>query len=431
MSPAVASAWRGLVGSGPWSRGGAFGVLDVGSSKLCCYIARPRPGRGVQLLGRGYQLAEGLKGGEVVDADAAETSVLAVLHEAEQQAGETLREIVLAVGGGRPQSSYVRVTGQLHGRAIAEADVRLLLDRAKRAAWTPEREVLHALPLEVAIDGGRPLKDACGLSGERLEVVAHLVTVAGPALRNVLACLERCHVEVKGVVCASYAAGLACLAADELERGCLVLDLGGGTTGLAHFAGGRLTLVDQVPYGGDHVTGDLAYGLSTSRQHAERVKNLFGGTQFRSCDDGTRIELPLLGDHIDLPTGEVPRTRVTEIVRARVEEILQLARRRLDDHAEILAARPPRAIVLTGGGSQLEGVQDLVQEVFRLPTRCGRPGALLTPDGLEDAPCCASAAGAVGLALGDDGGLGWSDQSDASFLSHRLARFGQWFRENF
>jgi cell division protein FtsA len=431
MSPAVASAWRGLVGSGPWSRGAAFGVLDVGSSKLCCYIARPRPGRGVQLLGRGYQLAEGLKGGEVVDADAAETSVLAVLHEAEQQAGETLREIVLAVGGGRPQSSYVRVTGQLHGRAAAEADARLLLDRAKRAAWTPEREVLHALPLEVSVDGGRPLKDACGLSGERLEVVAHLVTVAGPALRNVLACLERCHVEVKGVVCASYAAGLACLAADELERGCLVLDLGGGTTGLAHFAGGRLTLVDQVPYGGDHVTGDLAYGLSTSRQHAERVKNLFGGTQFRSCDDGTRIELPLLGDHVDLPTGEVPRTRVTEIVRARVEEILQLARRRLEDHAEILAARPPRAIVLTGGGSLLEGVQELVQEVFRLPTRCARPGALQTPDGPEDAPCCASATGTVGLALGDDGGVGWSDQSDASFLSHRLARFGQWFRENF
>jgi cell division protein FtsA len=186
-----------------------------------------------------------------------------------------------------------------------------------------------------------------------------------------------------------------------------------------------------VPYGGDHVTGDLAYGLSTSRQHAERVKNLFGGTQFRSCDDGTRIELPLLGDHVDLPTGEVPRTRVTEIVRARVEEILQLARRRLDDHAEILAARPPRAIVLTGGGSLLEGVQELVQEVFRLPTRCARPGALQTPDGPEDAPCCASATGTVGLALGDDGGVGWSDQSDASFLSHRLARFGQWFRENF
>lgn len=431
MSAVNASVWQELVGAGPWRRGQAFGILDVGTSKLCCYIARPRPGRGVQLLGRGYQVAEGLKGGEIVDAEAAESSVLATLHEAEQQSGETLREIVLAVSGGRPQSTFVRVACQLHGRSVTDADVQLLLDRARRSASTPEREVLHAVPIELTVDGGRPLKDPRGLSGQRLEIVAHLVSMAGPALRNVLACLERCHVEVKGVVCASYAAGLACLAHDEIERGCLVLDMGGGSTGLTHYADGRLTLVEQVPYGGDHITGDLAFGLSTSRHHAERIKNLFGGAQFRSCDDGTRIEVPVLGDHTDMPTGEVPRTRVTEIVRARAEEILVLAKRRLDEHRELLMARPARSIVLTGGGSQLEGLEELVQETFRLPTRRGRPGALQTAQGLEDQPCCATAAGTVGLALGDDGGLGWRDQLEVSILSHRLARLGQWFRENF
>ncbi len=431
MSAAGTSAWHGLVGQGPWRRGTAFGVLDVGTSKLCCYIARPRPGRGVQLTGRGYKVADGLRSGEIVDAEAAETAVLATLHEAEQQSGETLREIVLALSGGRPQSSYLRVACPLQGQAVCEADLHLLLDRARRSASTPEREVLHVVPIEVTIDGGKPLRDACGLTGERLEIVAHVITVAGPALRNVLACLERCHVEVKSVVCASYAAGLACLAEDELERGCLVIDMGGGTTGLTHFAGGRLTLVDQVPYGGDHVTGDLAYGLSTSRRYAERIKNLFGSTQFRSCDDSTRIELPLLGDHADLPMGEVPRTRITEIVRARMVEILQLAQRRLAEHDDLLASRPPRSIVLTGGGSQLEGVGELVQETFRLPTRCGRPSDLRTLGGLEDQPCCATAAGAVGLVLGDDGGLGWRDQVEVSVLSHRLARLGQWFRENF
>ena len=102
MTMASASAWSGLVGKGPWRRGHPFGVLDVGSSKICCYIARPRPGQGVHLLGRGYHLADGLKAGEVVDAEAAESSVLAAVHEAEQRSGETLREIVLAIGGGRP-----------------------------------------------------------------------------------------------------------------------------------------------------------------------------------------------------------------------------------------------------------------------------------------------------------------------------------------
>lgn len=431
MSAPAASAWHKLTGTGPWGRGGPFGVLDVGTAKLCCYIARPRPGRGIQLLGRGYQLAEGLKAGEIVDAEAVEASVLAALHEAEQQAGEVLREIVIATSGGRPRSSYVRVAIQLNGRAVTEADVALLLDRARRAVATPEREVVHALPLELTIDDGRPLRDPCGLAGQKLEIVAHCVTVAGPALRNILACLDRCHVAVKGVICASYAAGLACLGEDEIERGSLVLDLGGGATGLAHFAGGRLTLLDQVPYGGDHVTGDLAYGLSTSRAQAERIKNLYGSVQFRACDDSTRIELPLLGDHADLPTGEVPRTRITEIVRARVEEILQLAATRLDEQRELLGARPPRSIVLTGGGSQLEGIEELVQELFGLPTRSGRPVAFSSLAGRDEGPCCATAAGSIGLTLGDDGGLGWSQQIEVSMLSHRLARLGQWFKENF
>lgn len=429
MTQLFGTAWRRLVGDGPWRRGQPFGVLDIGTSKLCCYIARPRAGHGVQLIGRGYQLAEGLKSGEIVDAEAAEASVLAALHEAEQQSGETLREIFLAVGGGHPQSSYVRVETALHGRSVADLDLQLLLDRARREASSPEREVLHAVPVEVAVDGGRPLRDARGTAGQRLSVVAHLVTVSGPALRNLLACLDRCHVQVGGVFCASYAAAIGCLFEDEMERGCLVLDFGGGSTGLAHFAGGRLNLVGQVGYGGDHITGDLAYGLSTSRQHAERIKNLYGSTQFRSCDEGTRIEHPRLGDHSELPTGEVPRTRITEIVRARVEEILVLARRRLDEHGELLATRPPRSIVVTGGGSQLEGIDDLVQEVFRLPARIGRPAPW--SGHREDDPCCATVAGAVALALGDDGGLGWRDQVQVSMLSNRLARLGQWFRENF
>ena len=189
--------------------------------------------------------------------------ILGALHEAEQQAGETLREIYLAVERRAPAV-------ELCPRRLRAPRPRRDRDATSSCCSTvpaarpshPEREVLHAVPIEVTVDGGRPLKDARGLSGQRLEIVAHLVTVAGPALRNLLACLERCHIEVKGVVAASYAAAIACLAEDELERGCLVLDFGGGTTGLAHFAGGRLTLMGQVPYGGDHITGDLAYGLS-------------------------------------------------------------------------------------------------------------------------------------------------------------------------
>jgi cell division protein FtsA len=233
-------------------------------------------------------------------------------------------------------------------------------------------------------------------------------------------------------VAASYAAGLACLAEEETERGCLLIDLGGGSTSLAHFAGGRLALVERVPYGGDHVTKDLAWGLSTGRQPAERIKNLFGGVQWRACDDNTRIEVPVLGDHPELPTGEVPRTRITQIVRARIEEIFLIAQERLRAHVDFLERCPPRSLVLTGGGSQLEGIDELAQEMFGLPARRGRPELIRGADGgFESDPCCATASGAVALTLGRDGGRGWSEAGGQGLAASPLVRVGRWLRESF
>ena len=406
-------------------------MLDAGSSKLCCYIVRARPGRGVQLLGRGYQLAEGLQAGEVVDADAAETSVLATLHEAEQQAGVNVRSVVVAMSGGEPRSSFHHVSLPLQGREVGDDDLRRLVQRARRAAAEADRVVLHVVPLESRLDDGRPLRDPCGLTGTKLDLFAHALTVRGTALRNLLGCIERCHLDVRAVLAAGYAAGEACLAAEEKERGCLVLDMGGGSTGLAHFTGGRLALAAHVAKGGEHVTRDLAYGLSTTHQHAERIKNLFGAVVWRDSDDNTRIEVPVLGDHADLPTGEVPRTLVTQIVRARVEEIFGLAQDRLRDHLEFLRARPPRSIVLTGGASQLEGIEDLAQEMFGIPARRGRPSVAHVAGRFEDDPCCATASGAIGLLLEHDGVDEVERSASASPMAGRLSRMGQWLRENF
>lgn len=428
----IASAWRSVLGPGLSARGGPVAVLDVGTSKLCCYIVRPRGNRGLQLLGRGYQLAEGMKAGEIVDAEEAETSILAAVHEAEQQAGTRVREVVIALSGGSPHSSYVTAETPLHGREVNEDEIRRLLERARRGSIEPDHEVLHVIPLETRIDGGRPLQDPRGMRGEKLELLAHVVSVAAAPLRNLVACVERCHLEARTVVAAAYAAGLSVLGDDEIDRGCLVIDMGGGQTGLAHFAGGKLALVEQVPYGGEHVTADLAWGLSTSRSHAERIKNLFGNVQWRSCDDSSRIEVPLLGDRADQPTGEYPRTRVTQIVRARVEEIFLLAQDRLREHGDLLRSLPPRSLVLTGGASQLEGVEELAQEMFGLPVRRGRPAVVESADSRDEDPCCAAASGSIVLALGDDGGLRWTDAPEgAAMVSHGLARIGQWLRENF
>lgn len=431
LNRALAGMWQGLVGAGTISRGTPLAVLDMGSSKVCCYIVRARPGRGIQMMGRGFQVAEGLRTGEVVDADAAETSVLATLHEAEQQAGVSVRRAVVTMSGGGPRSVFHHVSMPLQGRTVDGDDVRRLLARARRAAGDTQRAALHVTPLEMRLDDGRALDDPIGLAGGKLDMFAHVLTVRSAALRDLVACVERCHLDVRGVVSSGYAAGLASVTDEERERGCLVLDMGGGTTDIAHFCGGRLAVARQVPFGGDHVTRDLAFGLHTSHQHAERIKNLFGAVVWRSCDDNARIEVPCIGDHVDLPTGEVPRTLVTQIVRSRVEDIFEHAQEKLREHLEFLRARPPRSIVLTGGASQLEGIEDLAQEMFCMPARRGRPGAGVAGGRFEDDPGCASITGALGLLLDDAAGDDVGAVRDKTAQAGGLFRVGRWIRESF
>jgi cell division protein FtsA len=294
-------------------------------------------------------------------------------------------------------------------------------------------EALHALPVEVSVDGGRRVRDARGLLGERLTVGVHLICVAATPLQNLIACVERCHLEVAGVVAAPYAAGVASLSADEAELGALLLDMGGGVTGVAAFAGGRLRHVDVVPIGGQHITQDLAYGLSTGLAHAERIKNLYGSVLRRAGDERRRLEVPLVGGgHDGAASHVVPRSRLAEIIQPRVEEVFQLV---LDRLAAAPALPARSRLVLTGGVSQLEGVAELAEEMFGLPARVARPhhldvggGAGGGVAGLDDP---AGAAGVLAVVAGGDGGLAYRVPRPAPLFGVRLARLGQWLRENF
>ena len=279
----------------PRTRTEPVAVLDVGTSKMCCLIARRRGDR-LELQGGGYQLAEGLRAGAIVDAEAAEASILAVVHEAEQQAGRTVRQIVLGISGGRPESVMTTIDIELGGRAVGPADLTHALALARAQARTDGAEILHALPVEITLDSSQGLRDARGMVGERLRITVHLVRVASAALYNLVAAIERCHLDVAAVVAAPYAAGLASLSEDEATSGALVLDLGAGVTGVARFADRRLQQLASLPLGAQHVTQDLAFGLSTGRAQAERLKTLYGGVLARAGDARQQLEVPGLGD---------------------------------------------------------------------------------------------------------------------------------------
>lgn len=412
----------------PLARQDILGVLDVGSTKMCCLIGRGRSGGGMELLGASYQLAEGLKAGEIVDVEAVEASILAVVHEAEQQAGDTLRDVVIGVTAGRPASKRTVVEQDIGGRAVTANDVMRALSEAEDRIREDGVECLHALPVEVTLDGGQPLKDPRGMIGRKLAVETHVVQTASVPLHNLVAAVERCHLEVQGVVANAYAAGLAALSEEEMALGALVLDLGGGVTGAARFAGGKLQEILNVPLGAHHVTQDLAFGLSIGRDQAERLKTLYGSALEHAGDSHERIEVPGIGDPSAPPSQIVTRARLTEIIRPRVEEIFHILRDRLGDRMPPLAGR---RLVLTGGGSQLEGTIELAEEVFDMPTRLGRARPMSGNAAFDDLTAATTAAGLLSWAGRDDGGLTYRSPRPTPAFTARLAKLGQWLKENF
>ena len=229
------------------------------------------------------------------------------------------------------------------------------------------------------------------------------------------------------MVAAPYAAGLACLSEDEATFGAVVLDVGAGVTGIARFADGRLHELASVPLGAQHVTQDLAFGLSTGRAQAERLKTLYGSVLARAGDARQHLEVPGLGDPLRPPLQIVSRARLTEIIRPRVEEILQLARARIDLERLPVTGR---RLVLTGGGSQLEGIVELAEETFCMPARLGRAGPF-DAGAVQDLTAATTAVGLLRWASEDDGGLTFGASAPNRDFTARLARIGQWLRENF
>ncbi|MGF1475024.1 MAG: cell division protein FtsA [Geminicoccaceae bacterium] len=412
-----------LRGAGPWA------VLDVGSSKLCCAIARRR-GTGLQLLGLGYQMAEGFHAGEVVDARAAELSLRAVLHEAEQQAGLVLRETALSIVGGALQSGTVDATLMLEGRAVIADHVESMLAKARTDGVADSYTIIHAVPRSFTIDGGRPLQDPVGMRGHELKAKVHLVAARKLPLNQLIQLLARCYVDVKQVVAAPYAAALSVLTEEEARRGAIVLDMGAASTGVAAVVEGRLAHLGTVGQGGQHVTQDLARSLRIGQDDAERLKTTKGCVVDRACDELEAIELTLLGDTGHAPgLVELSRGDLSRLLRPRVIQILEQTYASWAQAPAQVRNGSASSLVLTGGACQLEGMVELASEVFQIDARAGQPAACLGLGERQRVPNCAAVAGAIALVAGNDGGSGLNIHTKSSLWRTSFDRVGRWFRE--
>jgi cell division protein FtsA len=254
------------------------------------------------------------------------------------------------------------------------------------------------MPLTFAVDDTTGIADPRGLHCATLTARLHVIDAAATALRSLGACIARCDLDIAELVSAPMAAGLATLVPDERELGATVLDMGGGTTGMAVFAEGQLLHTAQLPVGGAHVTNDLARVLSTPVAHAERLKTLYGNVEGSPDDERELLPVPLVGEE-DHQMARIPRSMVVNIIRPRLEETFEMVRDRLDSSGLNRAAGG--RVVLTGGACQLSGAREMAARMLNRQVRLGRPHGLRGLPDSASGPAFATAAGLLSWAAGE------------------------------
>ena len=338
-------------------RGSLIAAVDIGTTKVCCFIARISDDN-PRVLGIGHQISRGVRSGTIVDLEAAGTSVVNAVHAAEQMAGETIQQVV-----DEPVRRLLRLTPcQGRNQRCRARDHRCRMQRVLEQRLSDARSRAIAtssipIPVGFSIDDSRGIRDPRGMFGERLGVNMHI----GDRQRRQRPQSRRRQSGVRiskldALVVSPYAAGLACLVEDEIALGVTVIDMGGGTTTIGVFFDGNLIYADYVPVGGCHVTNDIARGLSTPVAHAERMKALFGSAISSSTDEREMIAVPQVGEEDEGHVNHVPKSLLVGIIAPRIEETFELVRNRLE--ASGFDKMAGRRVVLTGGACQLHGARE-------------------------------------------------------------------------
>ncbi|MGL4488965.1 MAG: cell division protein FtsA [Rhizobiaceae bacterium] len=423
-------------------RSGLVTVLDIGSTKITCVIARltPRnesshlPGRThkVEVLGIGHQRSRGVKSGVISELDAAEQAIRQAVDAAERMAGITVESIIVNVSAGRLKGSIVSAAINLGNHGVSESDISRVMAAGVKRAGAVERKHLHVLPVSYTLDAETGIRDPRGMEGAQLGIDMHVLTADAAPLRNLELCINRAHLSVETMVATPYASGLAVLVDDEAELGAACIDFGGGTTTIGVFGEGKFVHADAIAIGGNHVTMDLARGLSTRLDDAEALKARFGTVLTSATDDNEMISVRSINEDHEEAARQIPRAMMTRIIKARVEETLELVRDRLN--ASGFANVVGKRVVLTGGASQLQGLPEAARRILGRSVRVGRP---LGVSGLPEIAKGPAFAATIGLMIYpqiaeiEQASSGHSTSWSMTGTGGRFARVGQWLKESF
>jgi cell division protein FtsA len=388
---------------------GMIAILDVGTSKIACLVLRfdgldesgdvdgvgSMAGQSnFRVIGAATTRSRGVRFGEISAMNETERAIRTAVQAAQKMANVRVDHVIACFSGGEPRSYGLAGEIELHDALVHENDVSRVLAACDAPDIGEGREVIHAQPVNFALDHRTGLADPRDQSGNRLACDMHLLTVDAAVVQNLLYCIKRCDLDLAGIASSAYASGISSLVEDERELGAACIDMGGGSTGLSIFMKKHMIFSDSVRLGGDHVTSDIAQCLHVPFAVAERIKTKHGGVHATGMDDREMIDIGGDSGDWEKDRRQVSRTELIGIIRPRVEEILEQAAERLE--AAGFSHLPSQQIVLTGGASQIPGLDGLASRILGQRVRMGRP---LRVQGLPQAATGPSFASTVGLCL--------------------------------
>jgi cell division protein FtsA len=345
--------------------------MDIGTSHVRVIVGEMNIDGSINIIGVGTSLSEGLKKGVIVDLDKTVESIVRAVEEAERMVGTGISSVFIGIVGSHVglvnNRGIVAVAGE--DKEITEDDVERVLLAARVIALPPDREIIDVLPREFVVDGYDGIRDPVGMVGVRLEVDAMIITGMVTSIRNLVRCVNRAGLEIDGMVLNSLANAEVALSRDEKELGVVLIDIGGGTTELSVFQNGYLKSIAVIPVGGDHITNDIAVGLRTPINVAEKFKLDHGVALPTLAQDGITVELQHIAGK---EARKVMAKDLAMIIEPRVSEMLQMAANELRKMG--YAESPPAGIVLTGGVSLLHGTAELAEQIFDTSARVAQPG---------------------------------------------------------
>jgi cell division protein FtsA len=413
-------------------------ALDIGSTKICCLIAELQPAKGqvidprsrLKIIGFGQTASRGIRAGAVIDVTEAECAIRLAVDNAERMAKQAISDVYVSVSGGRPQSQIHVGRVRTQTGVVSSRDIENSVAAALLSVSVGKRTLLHLAPVGHKLDGVSQIQKPLGMHGEDLTSEIGVTTVEPSALRNLELVVERAHLRSLGFVVAPYAAAKATLTADEMSLGTIVVDMGGALTSIGLFNQDKLVAADCIQVGGLHVTNDVAQGLSTTMAHAERMKTLWGNVLPDGHDEREMLAVPMLGERGVDTVQKVPKSLLTNILKARLEEIFEHVRDKLTgpNFNHLGNAR----VVLTGGGSQLSGIRELAASVLGRHVRLGQTGTIV---GLPEQARHAGfnvAAGLLCYAANPDRHYAVPQEAAVQFQRAQMGyarRIGSWLKE--